>query len=447
MARAKNPELTREVLGELLGGDITHLLNLSELQLAVDALGDEALEIYATRARDPGTTDEEGDALAVLVGHLDGSRISERARLAVALDGNLPVAVRLAAFASGPSPIDERALPLIDAAIASDAYAPRSAAMRAVAKTTDPFGALRSVLLRADIPTEQRKKILGYLKDVLPEAVGQRSRFVRDLARDPALPENLRWHLLVCAARYGDTPAMERILSRFADLPFEIVGAAVCFFGHHRSRRLVERAIEQLRIRVPNAQERVALAVNAVTGMTSLLEMDGFFGGVIKPAQPHPGIDLAAQLIEEWSAMKDYTPVESLRIDEQLTRLGSDAALPRLPGRIEQVLRSDDLDLQDLNLASFVGNAIQALEERHQRLPLGLLKRVVARCSYNGASAAVRMMAGHGSREVLDRLLAIHVSARDTHLKGAVFDAIEALSGRLGLRVRTENGQLETAAS
>ncbi|WP_128946232.1 hypothetical protein [Bradyrhizobium zhanjiangense] len=182
-----------------------------------------------------------------------------------------------------------------------------------------------------------------------------------------------------------------------------------------------------------------------VLGMTALFQMDMFEGGAIDAAPLHPGADLFLPLLEDWAAMEDYEPIDGLNLAEGFARFGSEAALSAIERRLKQVLGSNDIDLLDSDTAAHVGHALTTLRERQHLLPLPFLERVVARCSYNGASGAVSMIAAHGTQTALDVLLEIHTGATAS-LKGAVMDSLETLAGRLGVRIRlTGKGRPEAA--
>lgn len=445
VARIADRNLTRAVLEELLEGDVEHLLNLAELQDPVSALGDEALGLYADRARAARSSEDERNAMASLIGHLDGRLVSESARLSVALDEQLPISVRLSAFALGPEPIDARARPLIEVALALKDFHPRASAMRAALRTADPTGAMRSALVRTDLELSDKLDLVGYAHRAIPDQ--QLADILRGLARDPALGEELRVRLLVFAARHGDQAAMGDLVDGAGGLPVEVVSATLSIFGHHRSRALAETAAHRLETRPLGPTERRDLVGAAVLGMTALFEMDWFRGGLVKRAPPHPGLEVLRPLLEAWTVSSDYSPLDGLRVAQELMGLGSRVALPLVESRLELALQANEVDLQAHDQAMTVGAALRTLRDARRLLPLPFLETVLARCSYNGASSAVEMMAAHGTREAFDSLLDAHDRARDGHLRGVILDVLEPLAGRLGIRVRRSGARLEAAAT
>lgn len=109
---------------------------------------------------------------------------------------------------------------------------------------------------------------------------------------------------------------------------------------------------------------------------------------------------------QPWKTMND-----GLNLAEGFARFGSQDALSAIEQRLKQVLGSNDIDLLNSDTAAHVGHALTTLRERQHLLPLSFLERVVARCSYNGASGAVSMIAAHGTQTALDVLLEIHTGA------------------------------------
>jgi hypothetical protein len=444
VARVNDTALTKSILNDLLSGDIEHLFNLGNFQASVDALGDDALFMYAGRIDVENPVPADVDTISCLIEHLDGRRITEAARLSVAHNTKMPLAIRLSSFALGSVPIDDQVLPLIGSAITTDGFQPRSSAMKALAKTADPLSALRTVFSRKDISLEQMKDISSYLAGDVLRLLGAST--ILDLAHDPSIGEYLRHRFLVYSARLGNDSAMNELVCHFADMPIEIVCAATSLFGYHQSRPLVVKAVSILRQRLLGPRDRVALASGAVTGMTTIFEMDYFMCGVTKPAPPHLGIDIFRELLEQWGAEIDYAPLDTLRIDEYLVRIGSGMGLARLPGHIEHVLSLKEIDLGDTNNAGDLGRAIHTLQEHRRFLPLSLLELIISRCSYNGVSNATQMMAAIGSRDAFDCLLQTHAAIQDRQIREVVLDAIEVLAGRLGLRVREVNNSLEASA-
>ncbi len=441
VAQIGSGDLTRSVLKDLLAGDIVHLLNIGDLQPAVSALGDEALDMYATRARRSDASEGELNAIAALIGHLDGERLSKKSRLRIALDESFSVPIRLATFGLGPAPMDSRAIPLVEKALGMPGYFGRSVAIEVIMKFQDPIPALRAALTRLDLDIKEKLDLIGYLPRGLPST--RKLEVFRSLLEDRGLDDELRRRLLIFSARYGDRDSMCTLVQMADRMPVQDLRATIAIFGHHPSRSLVETMVQLISSRTFSPSDRAGLVGNMVLGMTALFQMDMFEGGGIEAAPLHPGADLFQPLLEKWAAMEDYDPQAGLTVAEALAQFGSNTALSTIEVRLQQIFGSNEVNLDDSLEASQIAHALTTLRERRHLLPIPFLETVVERCSYNGASGAVSMIAAHGSEAALDSLLTIYENA-DYLLKTAVMDALETLAGRLGVRIRAvTDGRLE----
>lgn len=439
-----DPGLTKEVLLDLLAGDIENLLNLSELQIAVNDLGDETLDIYEERARRDGATDRDQCAIASLIGHLDAGKLSRERLLAIGQSEDLSLPIRLEAFGHLATPADDQVLSLVEAGLAISDYFNRSAAVEVIARFDDPIPALKSALMRSDLTEKDKLEIVGYLPRKLPDS--RKLDVLRSLASDMHIEEFLRRRLLTFAARYGDRDAMSSLIESAAGVPIEDLKAVVSIFGHHPSRALAEKIVRHLEGRSLSAMDRAALSGNVVLGMTSVFQMDCFLGGGIEPAPLHPGADLFRPLLEDWATMQDYDLEQALIVAENLVQLGSRAALATTEQRLKAIIASNEVDLRDHMVAARIGGALRTLRERQHLLSLTFLESVVARCSYNGASGAVQMIAAHGSQPALDMLLSVYESYAYHNLRNVILGVLEPLAGRLGVRIRQVDGELDAAA-
>lgn len=277
----RDPVLTREVLRDLLSGDVDHLLNLGDLQVAVSALGDEAVDMYIAMVRSTGATENQRDAMACLLGHMDGRQLSEARLKSIALDEDLPLVVRLEAFALGPRPVDARAVQLVDAALAKPGYHFRSAAMKVLFLYEEPVLGLRSALLRDDLNLKEKLEILNHLPGRISPA--QKMERCRSLSNDMAIDETIRRRLSIFAARYGDRESMTALVGSADGLPVDDLRAAVSIFGHHPSLSLAQEAVRLVRSRALSPRDRASLSGSIVLGMTCQFEMDMFEGGAIEP--------------------------------------------------------------------------------------------------------------------------------------------------------------------
>ncbi len=447
VARAHDKELTKSVLMQLLAGDVEHLWNLSELQGAVDELGDDALRLYIQHLPPVEVEEKEQskqnaaltETLAYLIGHLDGAQISESARLAVALDEALPHRIRISAFCLGPQPLDARVEPLVETLVAT----PRllSDAIPAILKMQNSTERVFRLLLRDDLTKNQRIDLITTIvnradNETLPQVLLQ-------ICSDLSIDEELRLVAKVFAAQHGDESAMSELVDGFSNYPLDIVHAALSVFGFHRSDVLVQRAVSALTNRALGPKDRVHLASGVVLGMTSKFEMMSFGSGAVVPAPWHPGISYLRRLIESWDELGDYSLCDRVRLGESLLHLGTDEGILKLGCRITQLLESLDTSSEKWEESDVIGNALRSLLERQQLLELSVLESIASRCSFNGAWSALFMIAAIGTRDAVDLLVSLHGLFQDSSLAGPVVDLLEPLAGRFGLKVEVVDGHLQ----
>lgn len=446
VARINDPDLTEQVLEELLEEEEYRPMHLDDLQIAVNEIAEKALALYAELARSSGESQDGRYATASLIGHLDGAKVSEASRLSVALDEQLPIPVRLAAFALGPSPLDQRALPLIEVALSVDEFHARHTAVAAIFKMDNPIPTIVSWLRGSRLSLKERLDIVGYILRSLMKT--EQLQFFLAVLADPDIEEDLRQRLRVFAARFGDLPTMESLVGSMDILPVEIVGATAMIFGHHRHRSLAQTAYEKLESRDLSPDDRASLANAFSFGMTQLFHMDWFDGGTFEQAPLHPGADVIRPLLESWMAERDYSIIASLKLASDMSEFGSEAALNHLEHLVAAHACSEELDTNNHDDAHTIGSAIRTLRERRRLLPISFLEQVIEKWSYNAVSGAVDMIAAHGSREAFESLVSVYEQSEDYHLRHVALDAMETLAAQLGLQVKLrEKRRLEVSTA
>jgi len=95
IVREADPAITREVLFAILKKYLDRFTYVHGMQPAIDALGDEAFDMYAAAARRPDVTADQLEGLANLVGALDPRTLTPNRSLELALDQSLPDRLRL----------------------------------------------------------------------------------------------------------------------------------------------------------------------------------------------------------------------------------------------------------------------------------------------------------------------------------------------------------------
>ena len=446
VARAHDKELTKHVLTRLLADGIEDLWHLNDLQVAVNELGDDALNIYMSHLPVAGTEDAEQSkksakitkALAGLISFLDGTKISDDARLKVALDDALPHQIRISAICLGPSLLQGSAKIYIEKIIEAPEW--RMDAIPAIFKLSDPSGQLRRLLSRSDLEPHRHIDIINTIVNRVDDK--RLPQFLSELYCDQSINVEPRLIVKVFAARYGDESAMGQLVHGFSDLPVSVVHGALSVFGFHRSEALVQRAVSLLMARAFEPQDRVLLASSGVLGMTSKFEMWGFGSGSVVPAPLHPGIRHIRRLVEGWDEQPDYSLCERVKLGESLLLLGAEERDVQLGYRITRLLESLDSSLENWEECDAIGQALRCLLERQQLLELQVLESIVARCSFNGASSALFMIAAIGTRDSVDLLISLYGTLNDYHLADEVVDLLEPLAGRFGLKIVLADGLL-----
>lgn len=446
VARAHDKELTKHVLTRLLADGIEDLWHLHDLQVAVNELGDDALSIYMNHL--PLVEAEDGEqekkntrivkVLANLISFLDGAKISEAARLKVALDDTLPHEVRISAICLGPFPLEGCEEAYVERLIVTPGR--QVDAMPAIFKINNSSEKLRRLLSRSEVELHQCVDIINA---IVNRVDGERlSQFLLEICCDPSINEESRLIAKIFAARYGDESAMSQLVDGFSDFPVSIVHGTLSVFGFHRSDVLTQRAASALVTRALAPQDRVFLASGGVLGMTSKFEMSSFGSGPVIPAPSHPGISHLLRLVEGWDKETDYSLCEYVKLGESLLLLGAQEKEVRLGRRIIRLADSLASPLESWEECTAIGNALRTLLERQQLLELQVLELIVERCSFNGASSALFMIAAIGTRDAVDLLTSLYGTTKDSHLADEIVDLLEPLAGRFGLKILLVDGAL-----
>lgn len=435
--RLRDDALTEQVLASLLEGDLEHFYHLGSVQSAVDRMGDRAFTIYVDRYRNSDRTEEDSAAISCLIHHLAVGSVSSSVAKQTYDDAALPASIRLAALWHTSNGFDEAATRLIKEALKVDAFQPRSIAGRLLERHPQAMDIVRHVLTSTDLSDEAKLKIVDSIPSPLRVPIAEATHDA-----EPISPE-VRRRLDVFAASTGHNESLEKLVRRASELELADLGAAASLFGWHRSSdSLVKIMLDGIGQRPLTAHDKVVLASQLSLGMNHRFEMISYRTGTVERTPPHPGLKLAAALVAEWAAGDDFSPREALEIDTSLSEMGDREGRRRLPERIAAVLRVQDLDLGNDGAANDLSQAIRVLESFRGLLSLDVLSEVVSRAGSNAASSAIRMMSSHASHEALQRLLEIYRTRTDW-LQNTAYDALEQLSGRLGVRLVAQNGSLE----
>jgi hypothetical protein len=432
VTRENNPELTIEVLTALLDRGVHEFTRFPTLQPALNRLGDEVFRRYSEKARRPDTTTAELSGLTYLLGDLDPACLTAGISLDLALDDALPDRLRLQSFCLAAPPLDERAWPLVRRVLETDFC---GTALEAIAKTMQPEQTVLELLRDPTLGEVQRHRLIRSPKVLFPDPEKRRS-FIQTCVRDETLSPEVRDIMQVFAARYGDREAFQELVNRLAIIELEIVEATISLLGHHPSHDLGVQAAEAACSRVTSGAEAVRFARHAVTGLTSLFEMDAFQAGILRPVSPHPSLDVWVELIETWAARFDFSEIQQLQILTSAAQLGSVRSIGVLEGLIRALSDPDDTryDKED-EFGHRIRAAMHELRRKRRLLPLEVGERFARASRSNLPYAGIEAIAAHADRAGLDLLLRLHNDSSDWELRYYLSGVIETLAGRLGLRI------------
>lgn len=433
VTQTNDPTLTREVLFALLEHGLERHMSLHSLQPAIDCLGDEAIDIYIDKARDPNLSDEQLAGLADLIGSLNPDRITPELALNLACNDAFPDDMRLEAFSIAGKSLDNRAWPIIERAIRSEND--RWPALKAVSRCPDPRAAVLNFLRDESLDLETREAIAGSVTYIL-KTDEERVSFVRDSAQDASLSASLRCIMLLLSARFSDETAFRIMVGDLATTDLRFAEITISLFGHYPIRDLGITAAAAVGARVNDSRTAAAFADRAVFGMTYIFEMDSFGGGALLPAPPHPALDTWADLVDSWMDRNDSSEIQQITITLAAMRLGSVRAIDRLERLVYALGDPDDarFDEEDKH-GHKIRSAIDELQRRRSLLPLSLAEGFARSQRPNVPFAGVNAITAHGNRPALDLLIALHNDQSKTSLRSTLFEAIEPIAGRLGVMV------------
>ncbi len=406
VSRVGDPELTLSVLRHLITTDGSSLRIYHPLKPALEKARVPALRLardLLLAAEDEETLKSRSSALSNFEAHADLAATA----LEIARDLGMPSETRLLAYALAPAPLEPDGAALLTAELRERQPRPSFEATRLIPKLEDPRQYLADALAGDDFTDEQKLALMHVLPEVLKDQDSRRE-FVSDaraaLGNDKA---DLLSALGVMAAGAGDATAFERLISEMDRNPLEHVGMTVSLLGNFRDASMAEAAAQQARDRFRSPEEIVRLSHAAVTGILYRMEADFGFGGVLHPAQPHPGIAPWTALVEDWAATPDFTDLQRIDVLTASSRLGSETSRSELQHLVEGITDPNDPRWSDGNLlGATVSHAIVELRRRKPLLDRDMLERFVRADQINLAVAGINALTAHGDLDALERLLA-----------------------------------------
>jgi len=444
IVRAKDIALTREVLSLFITHKLERFMQLSSLQPAINELGDEALNMYASRIRGGDVSEDQISGLASLVRDLNPKGIDEGLALALARDDALPVEFRLSAFSIAGTTLNDSAWPVINFALHSSNNRHRWSAQLAISHHADPSKKLLELLKDETLDAMVRAEIADHIPRVFTNAV-QRTQFFRDCTRDKSLPTALRGRMLAFSARYGDREALQLLVDELATLDLDLAGTAVSLLGHFSDRQMGIAAATAVRARVLTGDEVSHFARDAATGMLSIFEMDSYRSGVLMPREPHPATPDWAHLAGEWLDRDDLTELQRLSIAVAGIKLGSTNAAEKLVTWVAEIRDVDDVKFNDDDYGHTLRSAIDELTRLRRPISLEFAEHCVRAKRPNLPIAGIYAIAAYGDRRALDLLVRLHNDGIKRDLQSMILSQLEPIASRFGLAILNVGGRLEVA--
>jgi hypothetical protein len=443
VTKINDPELTLSVLSSLIRQDSSPFKVYRPIQTAIEHVQVRALELVRNlilEVESQEAREARSTALTNFRTHPDLAPVA----LSLARNPTIPLEGRLLAYALSPGVLEPDGRELLHSTLVEPASRANFAARRLLSRLEDPQRYLEDALHSDVFSEEQKLALVQALTEVVPDA-SIRGAFiarVREGLNETAI--ELRSALDVMAAAEGDETAFIRLVSDIEKSPLNYASMTVSMLGNFRSPGLAEKAAESARARFTTPDDVVRMSQAAVTGMLHKMEVSFGFGGVLHPAQPHPGIEPWTSLVEDWSKCSGMTDLQQVEVLTASSRLGAAEAGSQLERMVEGIADPNDPKWNDGNsLGATLSRAVSELRRRKPVLDKGLLDRLIRADQINLVTAGINALSGHGDHEALERLLAAHRENPGWHEKNALANAIELLSLKLGVVIRLVNGQYE----
>jgi len=434
----KDTALTLSVLERLLGEDRDNISVFHSFKHAMRAAGDDVLRAIIG-AMDPATEDDEAiTEVSSLMGNLDTQSISPQLALQVARDVRIPRQARLRAYHLAGPPLEPAGEALAIEGFRQKDWDSNYAARDLIQAHAEPALFFERLLRMPSIPAERRVDIAASIGRNFEDS-NDRSSLARRLIDDDAIDEEVRIALRLMLARYGDAEQFRTLVEGIPTLPVQHAATTIALFGHHPDRMLAEQAAVLTRARAQAPSEVVQIASSVTTGLRNVFEMDWGFGGVVRPAPPHPGIASWMELLEDWSDRADLRPQERMRVRTAAAGLGSEAITRTLERDLLAIEDfDDDIWKEDDELGHVLSSALNQIRRKLPSGSDGLIQRLLESSRYNIAMYGVSALADRSDAAALRQLVEFHRSKSDWHLRDTVANKIEQLAARLQIVVHKE---------
>lgn len=441
LARRSETSLSLAVLGELLDGDIEHMLNIGDFQHEVNRLGTAAFNLYIARSRLYPEKAEDGQAISCLIGHMCIGCVHADVAYSAAGDKTLPIEVRLAAWSHSARKLEPAMEEIIVQAMAGGGFHMNASAAQALSSPQVEIASILRLLRSPQVPEKHSLDTMEYL--ISDWGKLGRSDKVNDLLVAEGISEKMRDIVSLYAVQKGNLGAFDSLLNRIPVMTAEMVSGTVIMFGHVPDRLRVDRAVSAITNRQWKAEDRLLIAGSLSTGLTCRLNMMGINSGSLDPAPPHPGRAIAFGLFREWLAKADYEPRERLRLMLDAVRLGVPGAAKSLRPLFDFIIampvseKSSDGSLE--------GSALEILHTIGEAPPLEELEHLASSGAYNLASRVILVIAKGGTITEAESLMRLYESMPSKKMiRLVIMGVLEPLAARLGLRITISSEKFRT---
>jgi hypothetical protein len=247
------------------------------------------------------------------------------------------------------------------------------------------------------------------------------------------------------AAAGGDRPSFEGLLAEIDVLSAFKLSRVLWCVNEYRLESDGDEIVSQLSARTFSPPDRVVLADGLLMGATHRLATHGFDSASLSAASPHPSYPQFVNLIAHWREEGDFDLDHELRMEIVAAKAriaGAAASLRRLATRV--ALQEDVREFEN-PLNGTIRTAIDELARQRQPLDLQVAIHLAENSDSNAEIGALYHIAAIGSREALDYLLERH--QRDPENRAIIFQGVETVSTRLGLKVVEHTGELQIDAA
>lgn len=436
VAQVRNTDITLEVIDTLLNGDTEFLLNLGDIQLEVNRIGNTVLNRYISHCRKHAEKKKDIETISSLIGHIKPGCVDAVVAMNISSDTSLPREVRLATWNLLQREFNSEIEDLIIQAMSVDEYI----SMASVAKAlSSQYVDIKTVIRLVQSPQVPQKNALNIMDYLLSDwkKLGLTSKFEELIFAD-GLNKEMQRIAALYAINAGYLVAFNILLNQITEMNSEMVNSTIALLGHNPDRSIVEQVVIAIASRNWNANERVSIVSSLATGLTYRMNMCGLNAGTLESIPVHPGRTVPYSLIDEWITQDDYETYDYLQLLLSAVSLGVPKTISKLQIAFDRAIGST-IENDEYN-GSLAGHALEVLSANGKGPSLDKLEEQALTATYNFASSIVKVIAKGGGESEAEILLRLYEKVSSAMLKVTILDALEPLAGRLGLRI-TRSGK------